>query len=142
MEYIRSDRKKNTEIREHLTIPNIVNEIEKNQNNWVKHLQRMNKNRIPLQEFKYRPAGRRQSGNPNRRWKDQLHLESTNRLRSLKLNCSEKTRQSSMLHNVSKYQEEGVLRRGPSSLELGTSPSRPVLRLRHLMFDVNKLRCP
>jgi hypothetical protein len=35
----------------------------------------MNNNRIPLQEFKYRPAGRRDRGRPSRGWKHQLHLE-------------------------------------------------------------------
>jgi hypothetical protein len=49
MEYTGLDCKKTTEIREYLNVPNIVNEIEKYQNNWLKHLQQMNNIRIPLE---------------------------------------------------------------------------------------------
>jgi hypothetical protein len=40
----------------------MFNEIEECQNNWLKHLQRMNNNRIPLQAFKYRPDAKLNPG--------------------------------------------------------------------------------
>jgi hypothetical protein len=75
MGYIRLDCKKNVEIREHLNAHNTVNQTEKYQNNWLKHLKRMNTNRIPVGAFKNRPAGRRDNGRLSRRRHYQLHLE-------------------------------------------------------------------
>jgi hypothetical protein len=44
MGYTRLGCKKNIEIREHLNVPTVVNDIEIYQNNWLKHLQGMNNN--------------------------------------------------------------------------------------------------
>jgi len=43
--------------------------------NWLKHVQRMDTNRIPKQALRYRPKGRRNIGRPKKRWRDQLHFE-------------------------------------------------------------------
>ena len=42
---------------------------------WLKHVQRMDTNRIPKQALRYRPKGRRNIGRPKKRWRDQLHFE-------------------------------------------------------------------
>jgi hypothetical protein len=80
------------EYREHLNTPNIVKEIKEYQNNWIKHLQRMSNNRIPFQAFNCRPAGRKDGGRSSRSLKDQLILRARNRLGSLNLKCSDRTR--------------------------------------------------
>ena len=38
--------------------------------NWLKHVQRMDTNRIPKQALRYRPKGRRNIGRPKKRWSD------------------------------------------------------------------------
>jgi len=42
---------------------------------WLKHVQRMDGNRLLRQALKYRPEGRRNFGRPKKRWRDQLHFE-------------------------------------------------------------------
>jgi hypothetical protein len=42
---------------------------------WLQHVQRMDTNRISRQALKYRPEGRRNVGQPKKRWRDQLHFE-------------------------------------------------------------------
>jgi hypothetical protein len=54
---------------------NILKEIEQYQQKWLKHAQRMDKNRLPRQALHYRPNGQRNIGRPRKRWADQLHLE-------------------------------------------------------------------
>ena len=54
---------------------NIVKEIKEYWKKWLRHLQRMDTNRIPRQALKYRPEGRRNVGRPKKRWRDQLHFE-------------------------------------------------------------------
>jgi hypothetical protein len=44
-------------------------------NKKIKHVQRMDRNRVPKQALQYRPTGRRNIGRPRKRWTDQLHLE-------------------------------------------------------------------
>jgi hypothetical protein len=75
MGYANLGRKKNVQVREHLNVPSVVTEIGEYQRNLLKHLQRMNNNRRPLPAFKYRPAGRRNSGRPSMRWKNELHFK-------------------------------------------------------------------
>jgi hypothetical protein len=41
----------------------------------TKHVQRMDKNRIPKKALQYRPKGRKNIGRPRKRWRDQLYLE-------------------------------------------------------------------
>ena len=42
---------------------------------WLQHVHRMDTNRLPKQALQYRPKGRRNTGRPRKRWRDQLHLE-------------------------------------------------------------------
>ena len=69
------DKEKNQCIRETTGAQNIVQEIKQYQKKWLKHVQRMDTNRIPRQAVKYRPEGRRNVGRPKKRWRDQLHFE-------------------------------------------------------------------
>ena len=56
-------------------VQNIVKEITQYQKKWLKHVQRMDTNRLPKQALQYKPKGRRNIGRPRKRWRDQLHLE-------------------------------------------------------------------
>jgi len=69
------DKEKNQCIREKTGAQNIVEEIKQYQKKWIKHVQRMDRNRLPRQALKYRPEGRRNIGRPKKRWRDQLHFE-------------------------------------------------------------------
>ena len=62
------DKEKNHCIRE-------KQEIKQYQKKWLQHVQRMDTNGLPKQALKYRPKGRRNTGRPRKRWRDQLHLE-------------------------------------------------------------------
>jgi hypothetical protein len=75
MGYTRPDGEQNTEIREHLSEPNTVNEIDKYQNNWLNHLKGTNNDRMPFQAFKYRPGRRSDRGHGGRR-RDEVHVDS------------------------------------------------------------------
>ena len=54
---------------------NIVKEIKRYQEKWLQLVQRMGTNRIPKQALQYKPKGRRNTGRPRKKWRDQLHLE-------------------------------------------------------------------
>jgi hypothetical protein len=54
---------------------NTVKEIKLYQENWLKHVQRMDTDRLPKKALKYKPKGRRNIGRPRRRWRDKLQLE-------------------------------------------------------------------
>jgi len=55
---------------------NIVKEIKQYQGKWLQHVQqRMDTDRLPKQTLQYQPEGRRNIGQPRKRWRDQLHLE-------------------------------------------------------------------
>ena len=70
------DKEKDQCIRQKKTgAQNIVQEIKQYQEKWLKHVQRMDTNRLPKQALKYKPNGRRNIGRPRKRWRDQLHLE-------------------------------------------------------------------
>jgi hypothetical protein len=69
------DKEKNKRIREETGAQNIVKEIKQYQKKWLKHVQRMDTNRISKQALHYRPKGQRNIGRPRKRWRDQLHLE-------------------------------------------------------------------
>jgi hypothetical protein len=71
----KSDRERNQAVREKLGAQNRVLEIKQCQREWLQHIQRMDRDRIPKQALKYRPRGRRSIGHPRKRWKDKLHLE-------------------------------------------------------------------
>jgi len=67
------DKEKSQCIRQKMVVKNIVKEIKQYQKKWLKHVQRMDTNRLPKQALQYKPKGRRNIGRP--RWRDQLHLE-------------------------------------------------------------------
>jgi len=67
------DEEKNQCIMEKTGAQNIVKEIKQYQEKWLQHVQRMDTNRLPKQQYK--PKGRRNLGRPRKRWRDQLHLE-------------------------------------------------------------------
>ena len=69
------DEQKNQCIRQKAGAQNIVQEIKQYQEKWLKHVQRMDTNRLPKQALKYKPNGRRNIGRPKKRWRYQLHLE-------------------------------------------------------------------
>ena len=69
------DKEKNQCIREKTGAQSIVKEIKQYQKKWLQHVQRMDTNRLPKQALQYRPKGRRNTGRPRKRWRDQLHLE-------------------------------------------------------------------
>jgi hypothetical protein len=49
----------------------------KYQEKWLRHVQRMDRNRIPKQTLQYKPKGRRHIRRPRKRWTDQFHFEDT-----------------------------------------------------------------
>ena len=69
------DKEKNRCIRGKTGAQSIVKEIKQYQKKWLQHVQRMDTNRLPKQALQYRPKGRRNTGRPRKRWRDQLHLE-------------------------------------------------------------------
>ena len=70
------DKEKNQCIRKKKTgAQSIVKEIKQYQKKWLQHVQRMDTNRLPKQALQSRPKGRRNTGRPRKRWRDQLHLE-------------------------------------------------------------------
>jgi hypothetical protein len=73
--YKRLDRQRNEDIRKTLKVTNIVKEIQQYQKDWKRHLQRMDKGRLPQLALRYRPQGQRDRGRPKQHWNDQAHLE-------------------------------------------------------------------
>jgi len=69
------DKEKNQCIREKTGAQNIVKEIKQYQEKWLRHVQRMDTNRLSKQALQCKPKGRRNIGRPRKRWRDQLHLE-------------------------------------------------------------------
>ena len=69
------DKERNQCIRQKTGVQNIVKEIKRYQKKWLQHVQRMDTNRLPKQAIQYKPKGRRNIGQPRKRWRDQLHLE-------------------------------------------------------------------
>ena len=69
------DKEKNHCIREKTGAQSIVKEIKQYQKKWLQHVQRGDTNRLPKQALQYRQKGRRNTGRPRKRWRDQLHLE-------------------------------------------------------------------
>ena len=69
------DKEKNQCIGGKTGAEDIVKEIKQYQKKWLKHVQRMDTDRLPKQALQYKPKGRRNIGRPRKRWRDQLHLE-------------------------------------------------------------------
>ena len=55
-------KEKNQCIRQKTGAQNIVQEIKQYQEKWLKHVQRMDTNRLPKQALKYKSSGRRNIG--------------------------------------------------------------------------------
>jgi len=70
--YTLHDHKTNDYIRRELRITGILGNIDEYRRNWPPHLQRMPQKRIPLKSYHYRPQGRRTTGRPKKRWREQL----------------------------------------------------------------------
>jgi hypothetical protein len=69
------DWERNKSVRDKLGVQNSVQEIQKYQQQWLQHLQRMDKTNNQAGTA-VSTKGRRNVGRPRTRWKDQLHLES------------------------------------------------------------------
>ena len=70
--YTLYDHKTNDYIRCELRITGILDKLDEYRRNWLSHLQRIPKNRIPLKSYHHRPQGRRTIGRPKKRWREQL----------------------------------------------------------------------
>jgi len=70
--YTLYDHKTNDYIRHELQITSILDKLDEYRRNWFQHLQRMPQNQIPLKSYYYRPQGRRTTGRPKKRWREQL----------------------------------------------------------------------
>jgi hypothetical protein len=68
-------RKRNQSVREKLGVQNSVLEIKQYEREWLQHVERMHRDRLPKQALEYKPKGKRNIGRPRKRWKNQLHLE-------------------------------------------------------------------
>jgi len=69
------EKEKSQCIRQITGAQNIGKEIKQHQKKWLRHVQTMDTNRLPKQALQYKPKGRRNTGRPRKRWRDQLHLE-------------------------------------------------------------------
>ena len=69
------DKEKNLCIREKTGAQNIVKEIKQYQEQCLQHVQRMDTNRIPKQALQYKPKGRRHTGRPRKKWRNQIYFE-------------------------------------------------------------------
>jgi hypothetical protein len=56
------DRERNQSVREKLGVQNTVLEIKQYQREWLQHLERRNRDKIPKQALNYRPEGKRSIG--------------------------------------------------------------------------------
>ena len=70
--YTLHDHKTKESVRRELQTECILDKIDEYRRNWLLHLQRMPLNRIPLKAYHYRPQGRRTTGRPKKRWREQL----------------------------------------------------------------------
>jgi hypothetical protein len=72
---LRSEEKqKNVDITSKLNHDNIVDEIRNYQQNWLKHVNRIENNRLPKLALQYQPHGKRVIDRPRRRWRKQSRL--------------------------------------------------------------------
>jgi hypothetical protein len=64
--------KTNDSMRRELQTDCILDKTDKYKRNWLLHLQRMPQSRIPLKSHHYSPQGKRTTGRPKKRWREQL----------------------------------------------------------------------
>ncbi|KAJ4443596.1 hypothetical protein ANN_05270 [Periplaneta americana] len=65
--YTKWDHKRNEEVMEELQLEPVINHV-KHYQNWINHLHRMHRDRIPKVMLHYRPNGKRSLGRPKKRW--------------------------------------------------------------------------
>lgn len=68
--YTKWDRRRNEEILHELQITPVLDYIHQYQNQWLQHLNRMSRDRIPKAVFRYTPVGKRSLGRPMKRWQE------------------------------------------------------------------------
>ncbi|GAB0098908.1 hypothetical protein DMENIID0001_147150 [Sergentomyia squamirostris] len=68
----RSDRIRNTHIREEFLMEPLLLRVERSQLKWFGHLIRMEEERSPEQAFLAKPTGPRPRGRPRKRWADEV----------------------------------------------------------------------
>jgi len=68
--YTWTDYKTNTQITNKLKITPIVDKLLEYKRNWIKHVNRMSRNRLPRVMKQYSPAGGRNHGRPLKRLLD------------------------------------------------------------------------
>jgi hypothetical protein len=68
--YIWTDYKTNTQIAKHLKITPILDKLLEYKGNWIKHINRMTRNRLPRIKKHYCPTGRRNHDRPLKRLLD------------------------------------------------------------------------
>ncbi|KAJ4439306.1 hypothetical protein ANN_07428 [Periplaneta americana] len=66
--YTKWDHKRNEDVMEELQLEPVINHVKHSQNNWINHLHRMHRDRIPKVMLHYRPNGKRSLGRPKKRW--------------------------------------------------------------------------
>ncbi|KAJ4445485.1 hypothetical protein ANN_07293 [Periplaneta americana] len=66
--YTKWDHKRNEDVMEELRLEPVINHVKHYQNNWVNHLHRMHRDRIPKVMLHYRPNGKRSLGRSKKRW--------------------------------------------------------------------------
>jgi len=69
------DKEKNQCIREKNGSTEYSKRKKQYQEKWLQYVQRMDTNRIPKQALQCKPKGRRNTGRPRKRWRDQFHFE-------------------------------------------------------------------
>jgi hypothetical protein len=68
--YTRTDYKINTQIAKELKITQILEKLLEYERNWIQHVNRMPRNRLPRVMKHYSPTGRRNYGRPLKRLLD------------------------------------------------------------------------
>ncbi|KAJ4438742.1 hypothetical protein ANN_14693 [Periplaneta americana] len=66
--YTKWDHKCNEDVMEELQLESVINHVKHYQNNWINHLHRMRRDRIPKVMLHYRPNGKMSLGRPKKRW--------------------------------------------------------------------------
>ena len=68
--YTWTDHKTNTQIAKELKITPILDKLQEYKRNWIRHVNRMPRNRLPRVMKQYFPTGRRNHGTPLKRLLD------------------------------------------------------------------------
>jgi hypothetical protein len=66
--YSLSDRMRNKHILDKTKVTPITEYVNKYRQNWLQHVKRIYRARIPKQMFRYAPTGQRLPGRPKKRW--------------------------------------------------------------------------